>query len=1517
MKKKRLLLTLLTLLCFLGGARAQNQLTVYEGSDKSSYVPVYGMWADTQGSAAEFVIPSTELTFMVGGQISQLKFYITTPAAEAWTATFQVYLKEIAETTLTGITGPDACTVVYEGTLDATGSEMTVTFDTPYTYTGGNLLIGSCASVAGNYKTAYFTGTIQTENTAWYRQKASDAGSAAKFIPQTTFTYTGGTAPYNKPTNLTVSELKAKTATVSWTAPVGDVTGYTYQYGESEDPEEYWTTVENYTSTSVNLTGLSPETAYTFRVKAIYSGGESGWVTKNFTTPVLNPVPTALDITLTPGNGTVAQLSWTENGDATAWQICLNDDEENLIAANANPFTITGLTAETTYTAKVRAIGEGATYSAWSTAISFTPTNSLFFTVNEGTSTNSYVPVYGYYCDAGVSSQFIIPAADLATMIYGHVSKLTFYASQASVSWGTAEFKVYLGEVGETLFTDATPYDWGSLENVYEGTLSISGNKMEITFDNPYQYLGGNLLIGINQTETGTYYSSSWYGIATDENANPAIGGQTSGLSLMKFKPKTTIFYTEGTAPTVKKPTGLTVTYTGGTTAEVSWTSTESAFDIDVNGVVTENVTNPYTLTGLELATDYAVKVRAKKGNDKSDWTSPYNFTTDACTDPVIVKYSLHDSYGDGWGNAKIYILDEYDNVVDALTLTSGDTKEGTLKLCGSYFKFVWVGGDQFDYECSWEFTDADDNELFSATSGADYDDYDVLYEMDLNPCAKPTEFAASEITGKTAKLSWTENGTADTWQVCINGDMNNLLTVHSNPYTLQGLKVETDYTVKIRAYCDAEHQSVWSNEVSFTTDVLFPDPKNVTADNVTAKTAEISWDAYANPTSVDLRYVEGAYASGSLIYDNDTWKTNIGSGTSGTRTWGVMYPGKKVLGDRLTKVSFYETSTYATADITINVYSGGDDAPGTLLYTETVTPAAANDFHEVTLETPLAITPGENLWITLTEDGTYVMPACEVNDPNNRWIYSNGSWAALNSSLAQYGWMIRAEYSSSNDPASAPWETVNGATSPHTLTGLTPETLYTVQVKANYEGGNSNWVTTGFKTQEYNMVPEDVTVEPSASTATVSWTGGSDSYNVRYRTPVEDGAATFFDDFENGLGDWTIYTDGEYVSGKEGWYTINPTSGLSFAAHSDTYAASSWSWNNVAYNADNWLITPQVELGGKLKFWVRTLGSYPDSYEVLLSTASNDEGDFDVTLQAMAPAPTTDNWERVEIDLSNYAGQQGYIAIHHVDYDMNYLLIDDFGIYEADIPAGDWTTVEGITETNTTLTGLTPDTNYEVEVQGVGGVNPTEWSDAVPFTTLDYVTLTMNSNGIMTYAYDAPLDFGAVAGLTAYAATAITESDLTMTEINVAHAGAGLMLKGDPGTYTVSVTSDAADAALENNKLVGVLAPTAVTANYVYILANGSQGINWYPLDPTDNIIGANKAYLQLTKAEEDAISTGARGLNMIFDDGTSTAINLINSGAQNNENGMWYTLQGLRLDKKPTTKGIYIHNGKKVVIK
>ena len=63
------------------------------------------------------------------------------------------------------------------------------------------------------------------------------------------------------------------------------------------------------------------------------------------------------------------------------------------------------------------------------------------------------------------------------------------------------------------------------------------------------------------------------------------------------------------------------------------------------------------------------------------------------------------------------------------------------------------------------------------------------------------------------------------------------------------------------------------------------------------------------------------------------------------------------------------------------------------------------------------------------------------------------------------------------------------------------------------------------------------------------------------------------------------------------------------------------------------------------------------------------------------------------------------------------------------------------------------------------------------------------------------------------------------------------------------------------------------------------------------------------ITTAQPETMRVVLIGLN-----GTITEIGTIQVECA--ENGVWYTLDGRRLTGKPTMKGIYIHNGKAVVI-
>ena len=97
------------------------------------------------------------------------------------------------------------------------------------------------------------------------------------------------------------------------------------------------------------------------------------------------------------------------------------------------------------------------------------------------------------------------------------------------------------------------------------------------------------------------------------------------------------------------------------------------------------------------------------------------------------------------------------------------------------------------------------------------------------------------------------------------------------------------------------------------------------------------------------------------------------------------------------------------------------------------------------------------------------------------------------------------------------------------------------------------------------------------------------------------------------------------------------------------------------------------------------------------------------------------------------------------------------------------------------------------------------------------------------------------------------------------------------------------------------------------FILANGSHGIGFYTLSQTGPI-AAGKAYLTLPT---EALVNQANGIGLVFEDEETTGISeevIVNSEESTDD---WYTLDGRKLDKKPTQKGVYIMNGKKQVVR
>ncbi|MBR4829093.1 MAG: fibronectin type III domain-containing protein [Muribaculaceae bacterium] len=287
-------------------------------------------------------------------------------------------------------------------------------------------------------------------------------------------------------------------------------------------------------------------------------------------------------------------------------------------------------------------------------------------TVNDGDSyTNSMVPIASAYVQNGYAqSQFILLNEDLADMIGGTVTKLTFYCNNSG-NYGNARFSVYVAEVSENGFTNYvySSWDWNSMSLVYTGPLDIvdyevNNYKVEIQLTSPFTYYGGNLKIGFQEiTNTGSKVSPlSWRGVK-DANAHPAVycyrdTWLTIHNDYTSIRPRVTFDYYVLDLPMVDVDID-TITQS---TASFSWDAPSSdvtgykyQYNRASEGFVDSWAELPSTATSLTLenlasATDYVFRMKACYGEHESVVTT-LDFKT-ACPDYASIPYYENfDSY--------------------------------------------------------------------------------------------------------------------------------------------------------------------------------------------------------------------------------------------------------------------------------------------------------------------------------------------------------------------------------------------------------------------------------------------------------------------------------------------------------------------------------------------------------------------------------------------------------------------------------------------------------------------------------------------------------------------------------------------------------------------------------------------------------------------------------------------------------------------------------------------------------
>ena len=192
--------------------------------------------------------------------------------------------------------------------------------------------------------------------------------------------------------------------------------------------------------------------------------------------------------------------------------------------------------------------------------------------------------------------------------------------------------------------------------------------------------------------------------------------------------------------------------------------------------------------------------------------------------------------------------------------------------------------------------------------------------------------------------------------------------------------------------------------------------------------------------------------------------------------------------------------------------------------------------------------------------------------------------------------------------------------------------------------------------------------------------------------------------------------------------------------------------------------------------------------------------------------------------------------------------------------------------------------------------------------------------NNYWTTFYSGSVGFTIDDAVNAYAYTAELGTDeITMHLLGkVIPKETAVIIVSESETITVSADAATNVSTVPPNNLHGVDVATATTsvlndypdATTLYFLSNKNSNFGFH--DFGGSTVPARKAFLALDD------SNGARGFSMVFED-DATGIRSIDSGkdAIGNEAGAWYDLRGRRLSGKPSQRGIYVNNGKKIVIK
>ncbi|MBR6132090.1 MAG: fibronectin type III domain-containing protein [Bacteroidales bacterium] len=316
-----------------------------------------------------------------------------------------------------------------------------------------------------------------------------------------------------------------------------------------------------------------------------------------------------------------------------------------------------------------------------------------------------------------------------------------------------------------------------------------------------------------------------------------------------------------------------------------------------------------------------------------------------------------------------------------------------------------------------------------------------IVVEVAPVVCNTPTNVAVSGITSSAATVTWTPGGSETHWNLQYreaSGNWSNNIAVANTPsYNLTGLTDSTTYVVRVQSACTAIATSDWSDTLVFTTPVAVTPPTVTTqaASNIGETTATLNGAVNAGTEAITAQGFE--------------WKATVGG----------------------TYVAVNATGTTMTYDL-----AGLTAGTGYTFRAFATTASGTTYGDEMTFTTEA----GQQTCLSPTD-----VTVTDIDQTSAKVSWTQPGNTA-NSWTVQY-----------KESGASSWNSVSASALTHTLTGLTPETSYDVQVIANCTNGLTSdpSVTANFTTLPDGIndhtLDNTVTVYPNPTTGLVQIKNG------------------------------------------------------------------------------------------------------------------------------------------------------------------------------------------------------------------------------------------------------------------------------------------------------------------------------------------------------------------------------------------------------------------------------------------